>query len=108
MTKEPSIDHGATPWNVCDTPGCQHNGCGPKMRAWGGYGNRYICMLPECEHADCRAMKRARADHQPFGIYYRGPALPQHTIYPDGPRGPAMLAVEDPPGYWRLIPYTNG
>ena len=65
-----------TPWNVCVTPGCAHNGCGPKVRAWGGYGRRYICGLPSCAHLDCAARVRADADGQSFGELYWGPVLP--------------------------------
>jgi hypothetical protein len=103
-----TADRGAAPWNVCDVPDCEHNGCSAKLRAWGRYGRRYICEKPGCKHHNCAAKKRARADHQPFGQYYRGPALPQHTLLPDGrPAGPAMRAIEDPPGYWSLLPLED-
>jgi len=95
----------APPWYSCVEPGCRHNGCGPKVRAWGGYGRRYICDQPDCQHQGCAAQKRAQADEQPFGQIYRGPALPQHTVWPNGrPGGPPMRAVEGPPGYWQLVP----
>jgi hypothetical protein len=65
----------STPWNVCDTPGCRHNGCPPKVRAWGNYSRRFICAIPACAHDGCPAKLRARKDGQPFGEPYWGPAL---------------------------------
>ena len=101
----PRGERSAPPWNACVEPGCRHNGCGPKVRAWGNFGSRYICKESGCTHCDCAAKRRAEADRQPFGVFYTGPALPQHTVFADGtPSGAPMRAVEDPPGFWRIVP----
>lgn len=69
----------AAPWNACTIPGCTH-GPGPaKLRAWASYGRRYMCDDPGCEHQDCPPRRRATDDHQPFGVFYDGPSLPQHV-----------------------------
>ena len=90
---------------ACTIPACRHDPCPAKLRAWAGYGQRYICTDPECEHLDCPPRLRAEEDHQPFGVRYDGPALPQHVVDMDGkPLGPPMLAVQDGAGQWRLWP----
>jgi hypothetical protein len=48
---------------------------------------------------------RADEDHQPFGVFYDGPALPQHVVDMDGvPLGEPMIAVKDQAGEWGLWP----
>jgi len=90
---------------ACTIPACRHDPCPAKLRAWAGYGQRYICTDPECEHLDCPPRLRAEEDHQPFGVRYDGPALPQHVVDMDGnPLGPPMVAVQDGAGRWRLWP----
>jgi hypothetical protein len=54
---------------------------------------------------DCPPRLRAEEDRQPFGVPYRGPALPQHVVDMDSePLGPPMRAVQDADGDWRLVP----
>jgi hypothetical protein len=89
----------------CTIPGCRHDPCPAKLRAWGSYGQRYVCQEPGCPHMDCPPLLRATEDGQPFGVPYRGPALPQHVVDMDGkPLGPPMRAVQDADGDWRLVP----
>jgi hypothetical protein len=93
----------AKPWNACTIPGCVRLPCPAELRAWGGYGGRYICDDPDCDHHDCPPRCRATDDHQPFGVYYDGPALPQHVVDMDGnPLGPPLVAVRDAAGQWSL------
>jgi hypothetical protein len=94
------------PWNACTIPGCTHNPpCPAKLRAWAGYGRRYVCERPRCRHRRCPAKRRADEDRQPFGVPYRGPALPQHVVDTEGkPLGPPMVAVQDAAGDWSLQP----
>jgi hypothetical protein len=95
----------AKPWNACTIPGCDHGPCPAKLRAWASYGRRYMCDEPGCGHADCPPRRRAEEDHQPFGIAYRGPALPQHVVDMVGqPLGEPMVAVQDESGDWSLWP----
>ena len=104
---EESIEAGevASPWNECHIPDCRHKPCPAKMRAWAWYGLRYVCRDEGCDHGDCAARRRADEDDQPFGVRYTGPALPQHTVTPDGkPLGAAMHAVKGSDGRWRLVP----
>lgn len=103
---EPPIKPGqiAPAWNRCRIPNCKHDPCPAKLRAWGFYGRRYMCSTEGCTHEDCPGRRRAEEDGQPFGVFYDGPALPQHTIGPDGrPLGPPMRAVRDADGNWRLV-----
>jgi hypothetical protein len=96
----------AKPWGACTIPGCTHQPpCPAKLRAWASYGRRYTCDEPGCTHRDCPPKRRAEEDHQPFGVPYKGPALPQHVVDTDHkPLGPAMVAVQDADGAWRLWP----
>lgn len=95
----------AKSWGACTIPGCRHDPCPAKLRAWAGYGSRYICPDEGCHHLLCPAKRRAEEDHQPFGVSYRGPALPQHVVDMDGnPLGPPMVAVQDEAGEWSLWP----
>ncbi len=95
----------AKPWNVCTIPGCRHGPCPAKLRTWARYGQRYICDDPDCAHRDCPPRRRADEDRQPFGVFYDGPALPQHVEDFDGtPLGAPMVAVRDTAGDWRLVP----
>jgi len=96
----------AKPWNACIIPGCTHDPpCPAKLRAWAGYGRRYLCEKPGCRHRDCPPKRRAEEDQQPFGVPYWGPALPQHVVDMEGvPLGPPMVAVQDGEGQWSLWP----
>ena len=95
----------AKPWNACTIPGCRHDPCPAKLRAWASYGRRYICQEAECRHRDCPPRLRATEDQQPFGVPYKGPALPQHVVDMDGnPLGAPMYAVRDEAGEWSLWP----
>jgi hypothetical protein len=95
----------AKPWNACTIPGCSHGPCPAKLRAWAGYGRRYICDDPDCDHRACPPRLRADEDHQPFGVRYDGPALPQHVVdFDDNPLGPPLVAVRDEAGEWSLRP----
>jgi hypothetical protein len=102
----PAVPGAVAPsWGACTIPGCRHDPCPAKLRAWAGYGQRYVCEEPGCPHRDCPPRLRAEEDRQPFGVPYRGPALPQHVVDMDGnPLGPAMVAVQDGEGQWRLWP----
>jgi len=98
----------AKPWNTCAIPGCHHGPCPAKLRAWAGYGRRYICADPDCNHRDCPPRRRVEEDHQPFGVPYDGPALPQHVEDMDGvPLGAPMVAVRDTARDWRLWPASD-
>ncbi|MFN8621183.1 MAG: hypothetical protein U0869_10605 [Chloroflexota bacterium] len=92
-------------WNACTIPGCTHDpACPAKLRAWAGYGKRYICDRPGCKHRGCAAQRRAEDEGQPFGKPYFGPVLPAHVVGADGkPLGPAMRAVQGGDGRWRLV-----
>lgn len=93
------------PWNACTIPGCRHGPCPAKLRAWAWYGRRYMCDDADCDHRDCPPRRRAITDHQPFGIFYDGPALPQHVVDLDGvPLGEPMVAIKDEAGAWSLWP----
>ena len=95
----------AKSWGSCAIPDCTHAPCPAKLRAWAGYGRRYICSDEGCAHDDCPARRRAEADHQPFGEPYKGPALPQHVVDFDGnPLGEPMVAVKNETGEWSLWP----
>ena len=95
----------AKPWNACTIPGCSHGPCPAKLRAWAGYGQRYICADEDCDHRDCPPRRRSEEDFQPFGVRYDGPGLPQHvTDFDHNPLGAPMYAVQDPEGEWRLVP----
>lgn len=96
----------ARSWSTCTIPGCTHTPpCPAKLRAWAGYGRRYICEKPRCKHLDCPPRRRAEEDRQPFGVPYKGPALPQHVVGMDGvPLGEPMVAVQDGEGQWSLWP----
>ena len=95
----------AKSWGACTIPGCTHGPCPAKLRAWAGYGRRYICDDPACDHANCPPRRRAEEDHQPFGLAYNGPSLPQHVVDMDGaPLGEPMIAVKDEAGEWSLWP----
>jgi hypothetical protein len=111
MHPEPRPVPGAVakPWNACTIPGCDHGPCPAKLRAWAGYGRRYICADADCGHDDCPPRQRAEEDHQPFGVPYKGPALPQHVVDMDGnPLGAPMVAVKGEGGDWRLVPAAGG
>jgi hypothetical protein len=98
----------AKSWGVCTIPGCPHDPCPAKLRAWAGYGRRYVCDVPACDHADCPPRRRADEDHQTFGVPYDGPALPQHVVDMDGvPLGEPMVAVKDEAGEWSLWPASD-
>jgi hypothetical protein len=105
----PAPDEVARPWNVCTIPGCTHSpACPAKLRAWGWYGQRYICEEPGCPHEHCPPKRRAEDDQQPFGIPYKGPALPQHSVSWDGrPLGPRMRAIQDENVEWHLVPVSD-
>ena len=95
----------APSWNRCTIPACRHDPCPAKLRAWGRYGQRYICEESGCPHADCPPRLRAEEDGQPFGEPYDGPAHPQHVVDLDGrPLGAPMIAVKDADGEWHLVP----
>jgi hypothetical protein len=95
----------ARPWGACTIPGCTHGPCPAKLRAWASYGRRYMCEDAACDHRDCPPRRRATDDHQPFGVPYVGPALPQHVVDMDGdPLGPPMVAVQNEAGEWSLWP----
>jgi hypothetical protein len=96
----------AKSWGSCRIPGCTHDPpCPAKLRAWAGYGQRYICKESGCDHRDCPARRRSTEDRQPFGVSYKGPALPQHVVDMDHvPLGPPMVAVQDAAGQWSLWP----
>ena len=95
----------AQPWNACTIPGCAHGPCPAKLRAWASYGRRYICADAGCDHHDCPARRRAEEDHQPFGVPYKGPALPQHVVDMGGqPLADPMIAMQDEAGQWSLWP----
>jgi hypothetical protein len=95
----------AKPWNACTIPGCPHQPCPAKLRAWAGYGRRYMCGDPDCDHVDCPPRRRSQHDHQPFGVPYVGPALPQHIVDRSGrPLGEPMIAVRTRLGPWTLWP----
>jgi len=95
----------AKPWNACTIAGCSHGPCPAKLRAWASYGRRYMCDEPGCDHRDCPPRRRAEEDHQPFGVPYGGPALPQHVVDMDGnPLGEPMVAVKNEAGEWSLWP----
>jgi hypothetical protein len=95
----------AKSWGSCTIPGCRHDPCPAKLRAWAGYGGRYICQEAGCQHLDCPPRRRADEDRQPFGMPYKGPALPQHVVDREGnPLGPPMVAVRDEVGQWSLWP----
>jgi len=101
----PVLGAVARPWGACTIPGCRHRPCPAKLRAWARYGRRYICDDHDCDHDDCPPRRRATDDHQPFGVPYDGPALPQHVEGMDGaPLGAPMYAVRDAAGDWRLVP----
>ncbi|MFO1539917.1 MAG: hypothetical protein ACKOTZ_05640, partial [Chloroflexota bacterium] len=87
-------------------PGCTHQpACPAKLRAWGGYGGRYMCEKAGCKHRSCPPKRRAEEDRQAFNEPYRGPVLPSHTIGRDGkPTGPRLYAVLGDDGEWRLLP----
>jgi hypothetical protein len=101
----PVLGAVAKPWGSCTILGCRHDPCPAKLRAWAGYGRRYICEEAGCQHLDCPPRLRADEDRQPFGVSYKGPALPQHVVDTDGrPLGPPMVAVQDAEGQWTLWP----
>jgi hypothetical protein len=105
----PRVGDVVRPWGACTIPGCKHGPCPAKLRAWGRYGQRYICAESGCEHVDCAPKRRAEEDQQPFGVPYHGPALPQHVVDIDGePLGPSMRAVQDAEGNWRLAARDHG
>jgi hypothetical protein len=98
----------AKSWGTCTIPACRHDPCPAKLRAWAGYGRRYICDDADCVHRDCPPRRRADEDRQPFGVPYKGPALPQHVVDTDGrPLGPPMVAVQDAEGDWSLWPVSD-
>jgi hypothetical protein len=104
----PLLGAVARPWDSCTIPGCRHDPCPAKLRAWAGYGRRYICGQPGCPHRDCPARRRSDEDGQPFGLPYRGPALPQHVVRMDGtPLGSPMRAESAADGSWRLWPLRD-
>jgi hypothetical protein len=89
----------AKPWNACTIPGCRHDPCPAELRAWAGYGRRYICEKPGCKHRDCPPKRRSEEDRQPFGVLYEGPALPQHVVDQSGETlAEPMVAVQDGAG----------
>ena len=95
----------ARSWGACTIPGCTHGPCPAKLRAWAWYGRRYMCEDADCDHRDCPPRRRADEDRQPFGVFYDGPALPQHVVDLDGvPLGEPMIAVKDEAGEWSLWP----
>ena len=95
----------APSWGACTITGCRHDPCPAKLRAWASYGQRYVCQEPELPAPRLPARRRAEEDRQPFGVPYRGPALPQHVVDMDGkPLDPAMVAVQDGEGQWRMWP----
>jgi hypothetical protein len=95
----------AKSWGTCTIPGCTHGPCPAKLRAWASYGQRYMCDDAACDHAGCPPRRRAEDDHQPFGVPYVGPALPQHVVDMDGvPLGEPMVATRDEAGEWKLWP----
>ena len=50
-----------------------------------------------------------RRTSSPSACRYEGPALPQHVVDMDGkPLGPAMVAVQDANGDWRLVSAGGG
>lgn len=95
----------AKPWNACTIPGCTHQPCPAKLRAWAGYGRRYMCERYGCDHGDCPPRLRAVEDRQPFGVPYKGPAVPQHVVDTHGNAlGAPMVAIQDEAGEWSLWP----
>ena len=67
-----------------------------------------MCEDDGCDHRDCPPRRRATDDHQPFGVPYKGPALPQHVVDMDGiPLGDPMVAVKDEAGEWSLLPAAD-
>ncbi len=44
-----------------------------------------MCDDAGCDHRDYLPRRRADEDRQPFGMPYKGPALPQHVVDMDGP-----------------------
>ena len=63
----------ASSWGSSTIPGCKHDPCPAKLRAWAGYGRRSICDDPGCGHLDCPPRLRATEDHQPFGVRTTAP-----------------------------------
>ncbi|MFO1541322.1 MAG: hypothetical protein ACKOTZ_12905, partial [Chloroflexota bacterium] len=52
-------------WSKCVIPGCTHQpACPAKLRAWGGYGGRYMCEKAGCKHRSCPPKRRAEEDRQ--------------------------------------------
>lgn len=102
----PVVGEVAPPWSKCVIPDCTHSpACPAKLRAWGGYGARYICSKEGCRHRSCPPKRRAEADRQVFNEPYKGPVLPSHTVGRDGkPLGPRLYAVRGADGQWRLLP----
>ena len=95
----------AKPWNACTIPGCSHGPCPAKLRAWASYGRRYMCEDAGCDHRDCPPRRRAEEDRQPFGVPYKGPALPQHVVDMDGvPWASRWWRCKDEAGEWSLWP----
>jgi hypothetical protein len=67
-----------------------------------------MCEEAGCDHRDCPPRRRADQDHQPFGLPYKGPALPQHVVDMEGrPLGDRMVAVQDAAGQWSLWPVVD-
>jgi len=52
----------AKSWGSCTIPGCRHDPCPAKLRAWAGYGDRYLSKEAGCDHRDAnQGAERRRA-----------------------------------------------